>query len=492
MKASRTRSAAPPGAVLHLPGISRPIPIWSRLIPRTELPRRGIMLRLLLALAMAVGLWVRVSADQDPVLQRTFASVSVQVLPPPNYYPVQGPRPVTIKVEGLSSDLRDAPPPVAIMDLTHVSPSSKGPFPVQVAGLPSGVEVRSVTPSSISLSFERQATRIVRVRVIAYHTPPGYLSSPPQYSPQSVQVVGPSHTIREIAIVQALVDESAFRSGQNNIKVDPQILDQQGHPVSRRIVLIKPSSIHVSVTMRLQPYPQLLPIWPVFADPAHLVAPGYRINNVSVLPALVSVLSNTQLPPSTLLPTTPISASDLTSTRSFVVPLNVPANLTLQHPTQATVTVEVVPSIGSATGTAQIIITGQRTGTTVSLDTPTLTVVYQGPISLLRTANAPRAALDVGHRPPGSYRLLPTISLDAGLSVVEVIPDHVTVTIALPPRLHGSEQLAPTSTPRPTATPTPTPTSTPRPSPTPRPTNTASARRAREQPRLSLPPPPRG
>ena len=80
-----------------------------------------------------------------------------------------------------------------------------------------------------------------------------------------------------------------------------------------------------------------------------------------------------------------------------------------------------------------LLVVGARHGTTVTLDSSTITVVYQGPLPLLHSAGAPVATLDVHNRPPGVYSLRPTITLPGGLTLAALTPPRLRVAITAAP-----------------------------------------------------------
>jgi len=82
----------------------------------------------------------------------------------------------------------------------------------------------------------------------------------------------------------------------------------------------------------------------------------------------VYVVSGSQLATARLA-TTPIMVSGWTKRHTVLAQIEVPAGVTLNR-TQVTVTIEVSPIPGSAVSMAQVLVGGQRHGTTVTLDQP--------------------------------------------------------------------------------------------------------------------------
>src|SRR5437764_1249735 len=131
---------------LRIPSVAGRGTLWPRLIPSGELPRRAVLVRLVLALVLATALWVGVTAEQDPVRTVTYRAVPIAVRSAPGYLPMNTLPAATIRVQSLSSDLQDAPRPTAFVDAPH---GSSGATRVQVSGLRAGLQVVSVTPRTV-------------------------------------------------------------------------------------------------------------------------------------------------------------------------------------------------------------------------------------------------------------------------------------------------------------------------------------------------------
>jgi YbbR domain-containing protein len=204
----------------------------------------------------------------------------------------------------------------------------------------------------------------------------------------------------------------------------PQLFDSAGHGVSRSGIQLFPPKVTVTVIVRHQPYPQPVPVQPVITG---TVAKGYAISNIAYFPQFVHVVSSSQLATARLT-TAPITVSGWTRSHTVLAQIETPAGVTLNR-TQVTVTIEVSPIPGSAVSTAQVLVVGQRRGTTVTLDPSTVTVVYRGLLPLLHSAGAPVAILDVHNRRPGVYELRPTIMLPQGLNLSALRPPRLRVAI---------------------------------------------------------------
>src|SRR5205823_5977740 len=125
MKGERVRANGGRRAPLHIPGVPRRGIFWPRLIPPGELPRRAVLVRLVLAFVLAIALWAGVSAEQDPVRSVTYPAVPIKVRSARGYSPVNSLPTATVRAEGLASALQDARMPTAFVDATHIHGGSK-------------------------------------------------------------------------------------------------------------------------------------------------------------------------------------------------------------------------------------------------------------------------------------------------------------------------------------------------------------------------------
>jgi YbbR domain-containing protein len=381
-----------------------------------------VVVRLVLALVLATALWVGVSAGQDPVRVVTYSAVPIKVRSAPGYSLVNSLPAATIRVQGLSSDLQDAPRPTAFVDATHGPSRAER---VQVSGLRAGLQLVRVTPRTVSVQLEKAATkRGVPVQPTGFGPPPpGYLEPRFSRTPSTLTIVGPSHVVNRVVAARLALNNAQFTQN-TSLTMVPQLFDSTGRSVSLSGIQMFPPKVTVMVTVRHQPYLQPVPVQPVIIG---TVATGYAITSIAYFPQFVQVVSGSQLATARL-STTPIRVSGWTTSHTVLAQIEEPAGVTLNR-TQVTVTIAVSPIPGSAVSTAQVLVVGRRRGTTVTLAPSTITVVYQGPLRRLHKAGAPLARLDVHNRPPGVYDLRPTITLPHGLTLGALTPPRVHVVI---------------------------------------------------------------
>jgi YbbR domain-containing protein len=117
-------------------------------------------------------------------------------------------------------------------------------------------------------------------------------------------------------------------------------------------------------------------------------------------------------------------------TTPVTIPL--PEGVSTTSEASATVTVDIVPSSGSARLTVAPELLNVEEGLTATVDAQALVIVVQGPIPALdQLAPADvRAVIDLAGRVPGTYDEVPQVEVPEGLTVVSVTPQTVSVTLS--------------------------------------------------------------
>jgi YbbR domain-containing protein len=203
----------------------------------------------ILSIGLAILLWVLVSGEQE--VERAlrvpleFSNVPTELEivsePPPS---------VDVRVRGSSGalgriapgeliavlDLRDARPP---RRLFHLTPSNvRTPF---------GVEVVQVTPSSVSVSFERSSSRMVPVLPSIEGEPAdGFAVGTPRAQPATVELVGATSAL---ASVTEATTEPVSVAGKSSTVAE---IVTVGSP-NPSVRLQKPQSVRVTVEITPTP-----------------------------------------------------------------------------------------------------------------------------------------------------------------------------------------------------------------------------------------------
>ncbi|MGE5361614.1 MAG: YbbR-like domain-containing protein [Bacteroidales bacterium] len=157
-----------------------------------------------MSVALALLVWLSVSGEQT-VERSLRIPLALQNIPPQLELVDIPPETVAVRVRGGSGFLShlSSGDLMAIIDLSSARPGRRFvPLTLNQIEAPVGVEVTQVDPETISLEFQRSATRSVPVAANLDGQPaPGYAVASVTAQPSSVEVVGPEHVLRQLTRV---------------------------------------------------------------------------------------------------------------------------------------------------------------------------------------------------------------------------------------------------------------------------------------------------
>ncbi|MBI2188151.1 MAG: hypothetical protein HYU37_13700 [Acidobacteria bacterium] len=200
----------------------------------------------LLSLALGALIWLLVSGEQ--IVERTMR-IPLEFTSLPAELELVGAPPtlVDVRVRGSSGSLSRIPSGelVAVLDLRTARPGQRL-FHVTVEDVraPFGIEVVQISPSNVSVTFERSATKVVPVVPEVAGTPlDGFLVGTVSPDPPTVAVVGPESAVAQLrqAITEpvSVADASAEVVEEVNIGVpDPSVRLQSPGSVRVRVAII--------------------------------------------------------------------------------------------------------------------------------------------------------------------------------------------------------------------------------------------------------------
>lgn len=152
--------------------------------------------------------------------------------------------------------------------------------------------VRSITPSSLSLTFENLDSRNVTVNPEIVGKADGYWYNVSRTNPSTVTVSGAASVVQSIASAKVTVDVTGNTS--STVKAVPYtLLDGDGNEISQ--TMLNRSTSSISVSLDIYPSKEL----PFASDIATLVtgqpAQGYLIDSVTVTPESATVAADQEL-----------------------------------------------------------------------------------------------------------------------------------------------------------------------------------------------------
>jgi len=403
-------------------------------------------LTLLLALILAIAVWVSAVVATDPNEEHTMRPVSLEVI---------GGAPDMILVEPITDQARlTIRAPKSIWTQLNSSPSLAHAW-VDLTGLQPGehtldVKVRidirptqlvRVEPASVSIRLEPLVRREIPVELtIKGELPIGYKQDTAQIQPQQITVSGPQSVVARAAHAHVEINLSgAVETIERTILVE--ILDENGAPVDG--LTVSPSEVNVIQPISLLGRFKNVAVKIVTTGQ---VANGYRLTNISVSPPTFTVFSNNpelinELPG--FVETLPVDISDLTEDAEISVGLNLPEGITTVREPSVLVQVSVAAIESSMTLSLPIEIVGLAPDLQAGISPETVDVIVAGPLNVLDKLSPDdfRVILDLTGLPPGVYQRSP---------VVDQSPEQVRVQTILPEIVEVKIVLAPTPTLSPT------------------------------------------
>ena len=304
---------------------------------------RDIVLRVL-AILMALVLWVQATTERNPEDQFTLDGLTVNTENTPEGTIVVGsPRPGKVSVTvrcGRRQGEKLTAASLAIAVSLEGGRVGTHEYPAGVS-LPAGVELVQITPPLVSVTLEelaRSETPVEAKMVGAW--PEGYRPGTWTTTPATVQVMGPASAVARVvqALARCDVSEATGTFSQSVLLI---AVDSAGAAVAG--VTLAPPQALVEVEVTTLPAPESVDVTPALTG---LPAAGYAVLRVAANPDRVSLRPE----PGRLIDfdhifTTPIDISGLTSDLAVVVDLVVPEGIASVRPAEVEVTVTIGSSL---------------------------------------------------------------------------------------------------------------------------------------------------
>jgi YbbR domain-containing protein len=406
---------------------------------------------ILIALLLAVIVWVIAVISADPNVQDSFRPTPIDVIGQDPELLLVRDIPATARVQleaptSIWTQLNGNPSLVTTwVDLSGYGPGQHT-VPVKTRVELDPVRYLGVDPAQVTVVLEPLLVNEVPVELIVNGEPPlGYRAQTPTVKPESITISGPESAVKRVATVSAQMDISgASQSITRTLPV--QVLDANGAPVAG--LTVSPRTVSVTQPIILLGGYKNLAVKVVTSGQ---VASGYRLTNLSVTPPNVTVFSDdlsliNSLPG--FVETLPVDLSDLTDDIEVNASLALPEGLTLVSEPGVLVQVGVAAIEGSLTLTLPVEILGLNPAYSAEISPPSVDVIIQGPLPILETLTPAsfRVVVDLTGLPLGIHQVTP---------VVDLIPEQVTVQAILPRSVEAAIFLASSRTPTPGAAATP-------------------------------------
>jgi YbbR domain-containing protein len=411
----------------------------------------------LLAFALALAVWVTAVTAANPD----------ETLPYPNPIPIEFvgqnsglvmsetvPRQVQITLRAPRSvwdKLLSGEIPVrAVVDLTGLG-SGLHTVQVQTQIATRPVRIISVTPLTFDLYLEPLVTLTLPIELTLTGKPAiGYKVGDATVDPAEAVISGPQSIVAQAKHVYAVLDlTNARQSIEASLPIS--LVTEDGSVLSK--VTIQPDIVKVSLPIAQQGGYRDLAVKVVTVGK---LASGYRLNNVTASPPIVTVYSE-NIPLIESLPgyveTAPLDLSGASDNIETKLSLNLSGGVTLIGDQTVSVQIEIVPIEGSLpVAFRPVDVIGLGTGLKYQLSPTTVDILLSGPLSVLDSLSPSdvRVQVDLTGLTIGTYQLTPIVTVTKqDVTVQSIQPGTVEVIIA--------REITPTPglTSTPTSTPTP-------------------------------------
>lgn len=402
------------------------------------LSRLGANLRTLLwALALSLAVWVAAVTTADPDEVRAYpAPIKVEVVGQDPNLVVTGKVPDQVQVSlraprSVWEQLIANPESVrAVLDLSGLSagPHSLDPQ-IQVSIRP--VRVMTVSPTNIPLTLEPLVTRTLDVNLSLLGQPAtGYQAGEAVLEPKQAVVAGPESLISQVAGLRVSVRLDGIREGIDQ-SLPIEVLDQNNAPVTG--VSILPDSARVTLPVsQLGGYRDMA----VKVIVRGQVASGYRLDNISVFPPVITVYSSDPALVNALPGAVETQSLDLQGVNDNLttrLALSLPEGVSVVGEQTVLIQAGVSPIESSLTLSGEKVeVIGLPAGMTTQISPATVDVILSGPIPLLDTLTRQdvRVTVDVSGLNAGTYQLTPKVEiLISNVAVESLLPGTVEVIL---------------------------------------------------------------
>jgi YbbR domain-containing protein len=394
---------------------------------------------IILALALAVAVWISAVTAADPDEIRSPIAVPLEIigqnpsliitseLPSTVEVTLRAPRSVWEQITAQENSIR------AVLDISNLEAGEHtADIAIQIAVRPTQLVLSN--PASVSLTLERLAARTLPVDLSLSGQPAvGYQAGDPEIDAETVVISGPESLVEQVERARILMSFASTRESIDQaVPVLP--LDSQNGLVEG--VTVSPETIHLTIPVSQQGGFRDVAVKVVVSGQ---VAAGYRLENISVFPPVITVFASdpelvNALPG--VIETEALDLQDAKENISTRLALTLPENISIVGAQTVQVTVGVSPIQTSVTLLNQPInVTGLGEGLAAHASPQTVDVIISGPLPVLDalTPQDITVNIDVTGLEAGTYQLSPAIEiLIENVLVESILPGTIEVVISVP------------------------------------------------------------
>lgn len=404
---------------------------------------------LLLALILAIAVWVSAVTAADPDETRIFpAPVPVEVVGQDPGLVLTGNQPADVLVtlrapRSVWQALTDDPASVRVLlDLSGLDAGKHTIKPrVQVDARP--VRILSISPASIQIELETLVSRTLPVDLTITGQPAtGFRAGEALIEPADMLISGPESLVGRVERLRAVINLSGTRESIDQ-SVPVQALDKKNIPVNG--LNLAAATAHITIPVSQQGGYRDVAIKVVTHGQ---VAQGYRLTSISVFPPVVTVFSTDPALVNAMpgaIETGTLELNGANEDISMRLALQLPDGVTAVGDSTVLVQAGVDAIQSSLTlSNIHIEVVGLPEGLAAQVSNQTVDVILSGPLPMLDTLKVEnvRVIVDVTGLAAGIHQVEPKVEILLNdIQVESILP--ATVEIVLVPA--GS--VTPTATP---------------------------------------------
>ncbi|NMC16589.1 MAG: hypothetical protein GYA40_08150 [Chloroflexi bacterium] len=390
------------------------------------------------ALVLAIIVWVSAVSSTDPNEEREYSApipITVLGLDPDLVVTGQYDDEVKVSIRAPRSvQERLAANPDAIHAYINLSGLKAGEHTLepQIAIDLSPTRVTLVSPAEITLKLENILSKEVPVEIRQNGALPiGYTAGTPVLSQDSALVIGPESQVLKVEQVVASVDLSNIITSISR-QVELKALDARGVIVTG--INLNPTQVNVEI-----PITQLGGYRNVFVKivTTGQIAQGFYLTGIMADPPNITIYSTdpelaANMP--AFIETTPLNLNGAFESFEKDVSLNLPEGIVVVGDQQVTIKVNISAIQSSILLTGiQVEISNLGQGLKAALSPDRVDIYVSGPLYLLDKLNAADiiVTLDLANKTPGTYQLIPTVTLaDSAINLDSILPASIEVVIS--------------------------------------------------------------
>jgi len=318
----------------------------------------------------------------------------------------------------------------ASIDLSSVQPrpgANTVDVPVDVFPVDPRVRVVDYDPPGVTVRVDQVVSRTMPVEINHGPLPDGIELGPVTVEPNQATITGASSRLQNVRTV-----EGRFVVDASGINIDEEVALEAFDDVGAIVpgVEVQPSSARVQVDVAHQLAYATLPVIPqLIGQPAH----GRRVDNVSVLPATVTISGeNPDVRGLERVSTEELDISGESVELVAEVPLALPDELTVSGEGLVTVIVTFTEALGSRSYEVGTALTGAQPDFSYRVEKPSVSVVLSGPVAQLDELAVDEVSVEipVADLEVGDNEVMPIVRTPRGTEVVRITPESVRVTVS--------------------------------------------------------------